>query len=172
MVLNTLNYDLKYNFPEWKGIETTLGVNGMYQSNTHRNGTDFPIPNYHLFDIGSYVFLKKSLGRIELSGGVRYDTRAWNWGDFYVQRNPATGFNKPAFSPDTADATLQFPAYRKNFSGVSGSLGLTYNLSERVLLKTNLARGYRAPNITEIGSNGLDPGAHIVYLGNRNFKPE
>lgn len=172
VALNTLNYDLKYNFPEWKGIEATVGVNGMYQTNTHRNGTDFPIPNYRLLDIGSYVFLKKSLGRVDLSGGVRYDTRAWNWGDFFVRTNPATGFAQPTVAPDTTNATLQYPAYRKNFSGVSGSLGLTYSLSKRVLLKTNLARGYRAPNITEIGSNGLDPGAHIVYLGNRNFKPE
>ncbi|HEY9048723.1 MAG TPA: TonB-dependent receptor, partial [Ohtaekwangia sp.] len=39
-------------------------------------------------------------------------------------------------------------------------------------LKANIARGYRAPNITEIASNGLDPGAHIIYLGNRNFVPE
>jgi len=45
-------------------------------------------------------------------------------------------------------------------------------VSERILLKANIARGYRAPNITEIGSNGLDPGAHIVYLGNRTFEPE
>ncbi len=172
VVLNTLNYDLKYNLPEWKGIEATLGVNGMYQTNQHRNGTDFPIPNYRLFDIGSYVFLKKSLGRTQVSGGIRYDTRAWNWTDFYVRTNPETGFGQPAFVPDTAGATRQFPAYRRNFTGVSGSVGLTYSLSERVLLKTNLARGYRAPNITEIGSNGLDPGAHIVYLGNRNFKPE
>ncbi|MBC8155814.1 MAG: TonB-dependent receptor, partial [Bacteroidetes bacterium] len=172
IILNTLNYDLKYNFPEWKGVEATLGVNGMYQTNTHRNGTDFPIPNYRLFDIGSYVFLKKSLGRVELSGGLRYDTRAWNWGDFYVRRNNETGFDQATFAPDTANAALQFPAYQRNFAGVSGSLGMTYSLSDRVLLKTNLARGYRAPNITEIGSNGLDPGARIVYLGNRNFKSE
>lgn len=26
--------------------------------------------------------------------------------------------------------------------------------------------------MTEIASNGLDPGAHIIYLGNRNFEPE
>lgn len=172
LVLKTLNYDLKYNFPEWKDVEATLGVNGMYQTNQHRDGTDFPIPNYRLFDIGSYVFLKKPLGRAEVSGGIRYDTRAWNWGDFYVRTNPKNGFDQPTFAPDTAGAALQFPSYRKNFTGVSGSIGLTYNLSERVLLKTNLARGYRAPNITEIGSNGLDPGARIVYLGNRNFKPE
>jgi iron complex outermembrane receptor protein len=40
------------------------------------------------------------------------------------------------------------------------------------VLRANVARGYRAPNIPEIGSNGLDPGAHIVYLGNREFQPE
>lgn len=172
VVLNTLNYDLKYNLPNWKGIEATLGVNGMYQSNTHRNGTDFPIPNYHLFDLGSYLFLKKTLGRLEVSGGVRYDTRTWNWNDFFVATNPETGFDTRVVGPDTVGATLQYPAYHKAFSGASGSIGLTYSLSDRVLLKTNLARGYRAPNITEIGANGLDPGARIVYLGNRNFKPE
>ncbi len=36
----------------------------------------------------------------------------------------------------------------------------------------NTARGYRAPNITETGANGLDPGAHIYYIGNQSFKPE
>jgi iron complex outermembrane receptor protein len=35
-----------------------------------------------------------------------------------------------------------------------------------------VARGYRAPSITELASNGLDPGAHIIYLGNRGFSPE
>ena len=74
--------------------------------------------------------------------------------------------------PDTAGAGLQFPSFTHHYSGFSGSVGATYNISERVLLKANVARGYRAPNITEIGSNGLDPGAHIVYLGNRSFKPE
>jgi iron complex outermembrane receptor protein len=40
------------------------------------------------------------------------------------------------------------------------------------LFKANGAKGYRAPNITEVASSGLDPGAHILYLGNRNFVPE
>jgi len=34
VVLNSYNYDLKYNLPVWKGIEATFGVNGMYQTNT------------------------------------------------------------------------------------------------------------------------------------------
>jgi iron complex outermembrane receptor protein len=45
-------------------------------------------------------------------------------------------------------------------------------VGEHLMLRANVARGYRAPNIPEIGSNGLDPGAHIVYLGNREFQPE
>lgn len=172
VVLNTFNYDLKYNLPEWKGIETTFGLNGMYQTNTSKNATDFPIPDYHLFDIGAYFFAKKTIGKTDISGGIRYDSRSIDWKDFYVGTNPATGFNKRVFPPDTGNAYLQFPAFAHQYKGISGSLGLTYNITERILLKANIARGYRAPNITEIGSNGLDPGAHIVYLGNRNFKPE
>jgi len=172
VTLNTINYDVKYNLPTWAGVEATVGVNGMYQANQNKNGTAFPIPNYHLFDIGSFLFLKKSVGALDISGGLRYDVRSWNWRDFYVRTLPETGFEKQAFLPDTAGAALPFPAYQRNFTGISGSLGMTYNLSERLLIKANVSRGYRAPNITEIGSNGLDPGAHIVYIGNRNFKPE
>ncbi|RYD86496.1 MAG: TonB-dependent receptor, partial [Sphingobacteriales bacterium] len=93
------------------------------------------------------------------------------WHDFYVGTNPQTGFGSKV-DAGAPGAELQFPAFNHNYTGVSGSLGLTYNITERLLVKANIARGYRAPNITEIGSNGLDPGAHIVYLGNRNFSPE
>jgi iron complex outermembrane receptor protein len=171
VVLNTFNYDLKYNLPDISGIESTIGVNGMYQQNRSKAATDFPIPDYDLFDIGAFLFAKKTFGKLDISGGVRLDRRNIQWDDFYVGTDPATGFGQKV---DAGNATgdLQFPNFNKNYYGFSGSLGLTYNLSERLLFKANIARGYRAPNITEIGSNGLDPGAHIVYLGNRTFKPE
>jgi iron complex outermembrane receptor protein len=172
VVLNSLNFDTKYNLPEFNGLEATVGVSGMYQQNKSKNATDFPIPDYNLFDIGGFLFAKKSFGKIDLSGGVRFDHRNINWSDFYVGQNPVTGFGKKAIGTEIAGADLQFPAFNHNYKGISGSLGLTYNITERLLVKANLARGYRAPNITEIGSNGLDPGAHIVYLGNRNFVPE
>jgi iron complex outermembrane receptor protein len=170
--LNTVNYEVKYNLPIWKGFEPTLGVNGMYQTNKNLNGTDFPIPDYTLLDIGSFVFIKKTIGAVDISGGIRYDTRSVDWANQYVQNNPATGFDQLVYSPASMMATPQFAAYHRPFTGMSGSLGATYNISERLLVKANLSRGYRAPNITEIGSNGLDPGARIVYLGNRNFQPE
>jgi iron complex outermembrane receptor protein len=171
VVLNTLNYDVKYNLPAVKGIESTVGVNGMYQTNRSKAATDFPIPDYELFDAGAFFFAKKTVGKVDISGGLRYDTRHINWNDFYVGPNPQNGFEQRV-SATTTGAKLQFPDFTHNYKGISGSLGMTYNISERLLLKANIARGYRAPNITEIGSNGLDPGAHIVYLGNRNFNPE
>lgn len=149
LVLNSFNLDAKYNFPEWKGIESTVGISSMQQVNRNKEATDFPIPNYNLFDLGGFFFAKKSWGKLDLSGGLRFDKRSVSWNDF-----------------------KQFSAFKHPYQGFSGSAGLTYNFTERFLLKANVARGYRAPNITEIGSNGLDPGAHIVYLGNRNFVPE
>ena len=170
VVLNTLNYDLRYNLPAMAGVETSVGVNGMYQVNKSKDATDFPIPDYRLFDIGGFVFARKSFGKLDVSGGIRYDLRHIRWDDFYVGEDKNTGFGHRA--NDSAGAVLQFPAFSNNYTGMSGSLGITYNISGRVLIKGNIARGYRAPNIPEIGSNGLDPGAHIVYLGNRGFKPE
>jgi iron complex outermembrane receptor protein len=171
VTLNTLNYDFRYSPKVVNGWETSFGLNGIYQTNRSKQATDFPIPDYNLFDIGGFIFAKKSIGKIDISGGVRYDTRNITWDDFYVGANPANGFEQRV-AATAPGGRLQFPNFKHTYHGVSGSLGFTYNVSERILLKANIARGYRAPNITEIGSNGLDPGAHIVYLGNRTFEPE
>jgi iron complex outermembrane receptor protein len=171
VTLNTLNYDFRYSPQVVNGWETSFGVNGIAQTNRSKNATDFPIPDYNLFDIGGFFFSKKSIGKTDISGGIRYDTRNIRWDDFYLGANPANGFEQRV-TATAPGGRLQFPNFKHTYHGISGSLGFTYNVSDRVLLKANIARGYRAPNITEIGSNGLDPGAHIVYLGNRTFSPE
>lgn len=168
--LNTITYSIRYDAPKIKNIETSIGLNGMSQHNLSKNATDFPIPNYALFDIGSYLHIKWKHNRTTISGGIRYDIRKLNWKDIYIKTNPNTGFDY--ISNDTTNAYLQFSSTHKNFSGISASIGLTQNLSNKFNIKANIARGYRAPSITELSSNGLDPGAHIVYLGDENFKPE
>lgn len=172
VALNTYTYDLRYAAPTWQGLETTFGLNGMHQTNHNRAATDFPIPDYSLTDVGGYVYAKKTFGKLDLSGGIRYDTRLLQWADFYVGADSVTGFDRQLSTTEAAGTAPQFAAFRTRYQGISASVGATYNLSERLLLRANVARGYRAPNITEVGSNGLDPGAHIVYLGNRSFQPE
>ena len=170
--LTTLNYEVKYNFPEWAGIRFTYGINGMYQENRNKDATDFPIPDYHLFDIGTYLVAKKEFTKTVIIGGIRLDNRNIGWQNFYTRKENSTGFMKQVFFPDTALATMNFPAYNRHFSGASGSLGMVHTISNTLTFKANFATGYRSPSIPEIGSDGLDPGAHIYYIGNRDFQPE
>lgn len=168
--LGTTSYDLKFYLPEKKGWESVVGFNGMLQNNTVNRGTEFVIPNYKLFDLGPFVYVKKSLSKWDFAFGARYDTRSFQNKSLYVTVNPETGFDKAV--SDTTGAAHLFEEYSHNFSGVSGSFGATYNINEKLLLKANIARGYRAPNISEISAKGVHPGTGYMQLGDANLKPE
>ncbi len=170
--LNTYSYDLKYYFPEFNGWNLTFGVNGMYQDNNVNKGTEFVIPSYHQFDIGPFAMLKKTFGKLDLAGGVRFDSRSFKNFELYTKPDAVSGFDRPVYGADTVDADHPFYNYKHNFSGVSGSVGATYNFTEKFSVKANLSRGYRAPNISEISANGVHPGTNIYQIGNDQFKSE
>lgn len=171
IVLNTLHYGLRYNAPVCGNLSPAIGFNGMYQTNFSKDATNFPIPNYHLFDFGGYGYLTWKKNKWTIAGGLRIDHRSESGDDMYIVNNPETGFYQQG-SPGDAGAVQQFDAFHLKFQGLSGSIGATYAISENLSLKGNIARGYRTPNITEMASNGLDPGSHIYYIGNLSFKPE
>ena len=172
LILNTLSYDLKYYFAEKNGWSVTGGLNGMYQNNNVDKGTDFIIPSYKQFDIGPFIFAKKTINKLELAGGLRYDVRKYNNSALYTKPDAVTGFDKPVYGADTIGANDLFYAYRHTFSGISGSLGLSYKFSDKFSGKVNVGRGYRSPNISEISANGIHPGTNSFQEGNLNFKPE
>lgn len=169
---NTYTYDAKYFLPEFGDWIVTVGINGMYQVNNADKGTELVIPSYHQFDIGPFVLAKKTFEKLDVAGGIRFDSRTFNNYSLYTQPDPVTGFDKVVTGADTAGADRPFSAYRKTFNGVSGSLGATYNFSEKFSVKANIARGFRAPNIAEISANGIHPGTNLYQLGNPDFKPE
>ncbi|MEO7960154.1 MAG: TonB-dependent receptor [Ginsengibacter sp.] len=170
--LNTYSYDVKYYFHENNGLSTTAGINGLYQANNVENGTEFIIPSYHQFDVGPFIFLKKSFGKLEFAGGLRYDVRNYNSDALYTSPHPATGFDIPIYGHDTIGAAHPFPAYKHTFSGISGSAGFSYRFTDQFSMKANIGRGFRAPNISEISSNGVHPGTNAYQIGNVDFKPE
>jgi iron complex outermembrane receptor protein len=172
LLLNTFSYDTKYYFPEKNGWSITAGVNGMYQKNKVEKGTEFIIPSYDQFDAGPFLFVKKEMKKLEVSGGLRYDVRVFNNKALFTKPDVITGFDKAVYGIDTVGADNPFYAYKHTFSGVSGSLGLSYRFTDRLTGKLNIGRGFRAPNISEISANGVHPGTNIFQLGNVNFKPE
>jgi iron complex outermembrane receptor protein len=163
--LRTFNYGVKYFLPEMHGWQTTVGVNGMQQQNTIL-GEEFLIPAYDLFDIGGFAITRKTFNKLTLSGGLRVDNRSLHTKSLYLDEN-----DKPVSSPKD-DGTTRFTAIDRNFSNVSGSVGLSYEASERVTLKLNAARGFRAPNIAELSANGVHEGTIKYEYGNQDLKPE
>lgn len=171
LLLNTFTYDFKYYFPDFNGWETTLGVNGMAQKNQNR-GTEFIIPDYHQLDIGPFLHIKKDLGKLDLSAGVRVDSRIFSNDGMFVTTDPTTGFEMQVNPTSTLTKEQIFTKYNHTFSGLSGSIGTSYRVNENLTIKVNIARGFRAPNISEISANGVHPGTNLYQIGNQNFKPE
>jgi len=151
--LNTINYNLQYHFAEQKNWKTSIGVNGMQQTNKNK-GAEVLIPEYSLFDIGGFVYTQKKLNQLTLSGGLRFDYRSIDSKEF----------------KDGPDVVFQ--PFTQNFSNVSGSAGLAYEASKTVTLKFNIARGFRAPNITELSANGVHEGTFNYIYGDINLKSE
>lgn len=62
--------------------------------------------------------------------------------------------------------------HSRNFSGVTGSIGAVWNASEHFNVRLNMARGFRAPNMSELGSDGVHEGTLRYEIGNPDLKPE
>ena len=63
----------------------------MYQNNANR-GTEFIIPDYFQFDIGPFILVTKNAGKLDLTAGLRYDTRFFRNPQMYTSYDPNTGF--------------------------------------------------------------------------------
>lgn len=163
--LNTFNYNIRYNLEKTKGWETSVGIGGMQQSNTNK-GLEFLIPAYNLFDVGAFVFTQKTFNKLTLAGGLRFDNRNMNSKELFLD-----SLERPVSVPDT-NSELKFGTFTKNYNGVSGSLGLSYQINKTSTLKFNVSRGFRAPNIAELSSNGRHEGTFRYEIGNPDLKSE
>ena len=172
LILNTFTYGVKYNFSASSGWQTTLGLNGMYQHDNVTKGTEFIIPSYGELDGGVFIMTQKSWNNWHLMAGIRLDHRNFHQDALYTFPNPTTGFDQATSQPPSPGQTPKFYKANHVYSGLSGSLGASYQITPRLTLKANLARGYRAPNIVEISANGVHPGTNIYQIGNPDFKPE
>jgi iron complex outermembrane receptor protein len=151
--LKTINYAAKLNIPFKGSWKTSIGVSGMVQDNKNR-AEEALIPDYSLFDIGGFIFTQYHKDKLSLSGGLRFDNR-------HVDSKEMLDGMETKFAPFT-----------KNFSNVSGSAGISYEASKELTLKFNLARGFRAPTLAELSSNGAHEGTNRFEIGNRNLKSE
>ena len=152
--LNTVNYNVHYVTrrlgEDWR---ITSGVNGMWQSSGNE-GYEFLIPNYNLFDFGAFITTTANVGSWALNGGVRFDNR-------HLDSRKLVEYG-----------TLRFEPFKRDFSGFTASVGAVWHANEHLDLRANAARGFRAPNISELASNGVHEGSLRYEVGNHDLKPE
>jgi iron complex outermembrane recepter protein len=149
----TLTYTAQFHLAEVNGWKMSLGGNGMAQN--HKNpGLESLIPEYKIFDIGGFFYTQKSIKKINLSAGVRYDNRNLD------SKQLLDGANELV------------PAFKKTFSNFSGAAGITAALTNNLSVKLNVARGFRAPSIPELASNGTHEGTNRYEYGSQNLKSE
>jgi iron complex outermembrane receptor protein len=150
--LGTLNYSFQYLLPEKNNWKHTIGVNGMQQQNKNK-GVEVLIPEYSTTELGMFFYTQKKISDFTLSGGARIDKKG-------------VEFNELA----TINTTTKLQ--QKDFGDIAGSFGMTYEASKEWVLKLNIARGYRAPNMSELGSNGAHEGTNRYEYGNPNLESE
>lgn len=156
MKLATLTYDAKLHLPSKENSEYIIGVQGFNQTNTNLNERetkllpDAATNNYSAFGLLQYAFFKK----LKVQTGIRYDNKT---------------ISTQAIGLETDSMTYRAPL-EKSYGSFSGSLGATYNVSEKLLFRANFAAAYRTPNLAELTSNGQH---ELRYeIGDHNLAPE
>ena len=151
--LHTVTYDVRYLTHELQGWKLSAGIGGMWQQSQNL-GVEFLIPAYRLFDIGLFATVSKTLHRWTLNGGLRYDHRHLHGDEL------------------TEEGAVRFADFSRSFNGLTGSVGAVWNASDHLNVRLNVARGFRTPNMSELGSNGAHEGALRYELGNQQLKAE
>ncbi|MFI0430662.1 TonB-dependent receptor domain-containing protein [Mariniflexile sp. HMF6888] len=143
MKLKTANYDVKYNLPKLGKFETIVGIQGMNQVNTNY-GEEQLIPNATTNDFGVLATSHIHFEKADVQLGARFDNR-------------------------TIDVTT---GLQKNFNSFNGALGLKTDILKKVTARINLATGFRAPNLSELTSDGSHEGTNRYEIGNGNLESE
>ena len=157
-------YNARVSYTPKTGIEHTLGFQGsLIFNNNLIEAEEILIPDARLYDNGIYYMGSLSKGKSFFQGGLRFDFRRVV-ADASSDQLVEYGFVLPG---EPADRILT-----RNFSGLTGSLGWSYDLDKKNRFKANLSTGFRAPDLAELFSNGPHPGTNRFEIGNADFGRE
>ncbi len=152
MLLNTFNYDAKWYLPEFGDFETVFGVQGMFQTNTNYGKQVF-LPDANINDFGAFGNLNYKWKSSTLQAGLRFDNRKID-----TEEHGISG--EEHF----------IEAINRSLNSFSGSVGYKTDIKQNLVTRINFASGFRAPNLSELVSNGIHEGRWEI--GNSNLDNE
>ncbi|WP_033958174.1 TonB-dependent receptor [Psychroserpens jangbogonensis] len=143
MKLKTFNYNVRYNLPKLGRFETIVGVQGMNQMNTNY-GEEVLIPNAITNDFGVLATSHVHFETVDIQLGARFDNR---------QIDVNNSINR-------------------EYNSFNGAFGIKTNLFKKITARLNLASGFRAPNLSELASDGTHEGTNRYEIGNIDLDNE
>lgn len=175
LTTHTLSTDIKLDAKQ--GYDIKLGILGRYQENFANPDTGVRrlIPDYDKYDFGIYGITEYQLNeKLLLDGGLRYDFTRIDAKKFYR----SSRWEERGYDIDFADIViddlgtqlLTNPVF--DYHNVSVTGGLKYDLNEKHAVRFNYSFSNRAPNPSELFSDGLHHSAARIELGDLRIKSE
>ncbi len=130
------------------------------QQFTYENNTNYGvrkiIPDASFMEGNASGYFRFMLNKfiVEAGGGVS---------DKNIHTLATKGLNTPG---------NEISPFTKNDVTANGMTGVVYAPGNGMTLKTNLATGFRSPNLAELSSNGLHEGVYRYEIGDPNLKTE
>ncbi len=152
MLLSTFSYDVKWFLPNLNKFETVIGAQGMIQNNTNFGVQAF-LPDAHINDFGIFGNLNYNWNTSAIQAGIRFDNRRINTEEYGI--------------PGEENYIKKID---RSLNSFSGSVGYKTNITQALIVRINLASGFRAPNLSELSSNGLHEGRWEI--GNPDLENE
>ena len=167
-----VDYITDYEFLNFK-----TGIMGRFQDNFANPDTGVRrlIPDYEKYDFGIYSVADYKLNdNWQFEAGVRFDYIYMDVYKFYKK----TLWEQRGYDilfPDLVVDEFGFQVLTNpelEFNNFSGTIGLTHKLSDKSKLFLNHAIASRAPNPSELFSEGLHHAIARIEIGDLRFKSE
>ena len=170
-VLTNIKFDAK------QGLDIKTGALGRFQSNFANPDTGVRrlIPDYDKYDFGLFAIGSYELNNDwTLDAGVRYDFSRIDSKKYYrVSRWEERGYDVDFADIVLEDLDTQLltnPVF--DYHNFSGTTGFHYEINGKDHLRFNYAFSQRAPNPSELFSDGLHHSAARIELGDLRIKSE
>ncbi len=157
LLLNNTTYDIKWSSNADKAFGITIGSQGLFQKNTN-NGPEILVPDANVSDVSGFVLLRYDLPKWNFLGGFRYDVR-------HIEANAP-------MDSDTINGRKSVLDVKKDYTPMTGSIGVAFHPNTHTTIKGNFATGFSAPNYAELGTYGKHEGTYRFEYGNPNLRVE
>jgi len=175
--LSTHSVSTNFHWDAKDDLDLKIGLLGRYQTNFANPDTGVRrlIPDYDRYDFGIFTVAEYSLNdAFILDAGLRYDFSRMDAKKFYrTSRWEERGYNidySEIVLDDLGTQLLTNPVF--DYNNVSATAGFKYDFGTENSLRFNYAFAQRAPNPSELFSDGLHHSAARIELGDLRIKSE